>query len=67
MRPVSEKDVFNFYFLEVDISLIICAPYFKLYICIDNIAVEGIVSQIFYIGPCSFSLKFRRKEILKNL
>ena len=60
VRNVSEKDFFNFYFLKVDISLIMHDPYLKLYICIENIAFEGIVSQILYIGPGSFSMKFRK-------
>ena len=44
------------------------APYFKLYVCIENIAVEGNVSQNFDIGPGSFSTKFRKNSFfaLKN-
>ena len=42
---------FNFYFLKVDIFLIMHDPYLKLYICIENIAVEGTVSQIIDIRP----------------
>ena len=41
LRNVSENDFLNFYFLNVDISLIIHDPN----LCIDNIAVEGTVSQ----------------------
>ena len=48
---------FNFYFLNVGISLIMHDRHLKLYICIENIAVEGTVSQICYIGPSSFSIK----------
>ena len=33
----------------------------KFHICIENIAVEGTESQIFDIGPGSFSIKFRDK------
>ena len=33
--------------------------------CIENIVAEGTVSQNFYIGPCSFSVKFR-KNIQSN-
>ena len=32
----------------------------KFSICVENIAAEGTVSQIFYIGPGSFSVKFRK-------
>ena len=38
---VSEKDFFNFYFLKVNLSLIMHDTYLKLYIYIENIAVEG--------------------------
>ena len=40
-------------------------PHLKFYICIKNIAVDGTVSQIFYIGPGSFSIKFRNKYLKK--
>ena len=32
----------------------------KVYICIDNIAVEGTMSQIFDRGPGSLSIKSRK-------
>ena len=35
-------------------------PYLRLDMCIENIAVEGTVSQIVYICPGSFSIKFRK-------
>ena len=54
VRKVSENDLLNIYFLNVNISLIIYDPSLKSSICLDNIAVEGTVSQILYIGPGSF-------------
>ena len=60
MWNASENDLFNFYFLNVDNSLIIHAPELKLFICIENIVIEGMVSQNFDIGPSSFSVKFRK-------
>ena len=57
---VTEKDCYNFYFLKVDIYLIMHDPYLKLYKCIQNIAVTGTVSQILDIRPCSFSIKYRK-------
>ena len=50
----------NFYFLNVDNSLIMHDPELKLSICIENIVIEGNVSQNFDIGPSSFSVKFRK-------
>ena len=55
------KFFFYFYFLNVDISLVMHDPHFKFYICIENIAVEGTVSQILYIGPTYFFMKCRKK------
>ena len=46
-----------YFFLEVDISLTMQDPNFKLYIYVHNIAVEGPVSQIFDTGPSSFYKK----------
>ena len=51
---------FYFYFLKVDNSLIIHDPELKLFICIENIVIEGSMSQNFDIGPSSFSVKFRK-------
>ena len=51
---------FYFYFLKVDNSLIIHDPELKLFICIENIVIEGSISQNFDIGPSSFSVKFRK-------
>ena len=58
LRNISEKYFCNLYFLKVDISFIMHNPYLKIYICIQNIAVEGTVSQNFDIDPGSFSTKF---------
>ena len=41
-------------------SLIIHDPELKLFVCIENIVIEGTVSQNFDIGPSSFSVKFRK-------
>ena len=54
MRKISENDFLYIYFLNVDISLIIHDSSLILFICIDNIVVEGTVSQILDIGPGSF-------------
>ena len=54
VRKVSENDFLNIYFLNVDISLIINGPSLNFFICINNIAVERTVSQIFDIGLDSF-------------
>ena len=48
----------NFYFLNVDISVTMHDLNPKLYRCIQYIAVEGTVSQIFDIGPSSFFINF---------
>ena len=45
---ISENYFFNFYFLNVDISIIMHDPKLKLFICIENIAVERIVSSNFF-------------------
>ena len=47
VQNVSEKYILDFYFLNVNISVIMHDTHLKLYICIENIAVEGTVSQIF--------------------
>ena len=65
VREMLEKHFLYFYFLNVDISLIMYDPHLKLYICIENIALEGTVSQICYIGPGSFSIN-SRKNIQKT-
>ena len=57
VRKVSGNYFLNFYFLNVDISLIMHDSSLIFFICIDYIAVEGTVSQIFDIGPGSFFIK----------
>ena len=54
MKNISENEFLNFYFLNVDISVTMHDLNLKLYRCIEYIAVEGTVSQIFDIGPSSF-------------
>ena len=66
VREISEKHVLYFYFLNVDISLSMRDPHLKLYMSIKNIALEGTVSQIFYIVPGSFSINYRQ-NIQKNI
>ena len=61
VRNIYGKELFYFYFLNENISLIKHDPYLKLNICIENIAIEGTVSQIFDKGPGSFSTKSRNK------
>ena len=55
-----EKRLFNFYFLNYDISLNNTFRHTIFSILIDNIYMEGTVSQIFYIGPGFCSLKCRK-------
>ena len=58
MKNIYENEFLNFYFLNVDISVTMHDRNLKLYRCIQYIAVEGNVSQIFYIGPSSYLIKF---------
>ena len=55
---ISENLFLNLYFLNVNISLTLHDLSLKLHISIKNIAMEGTVSQIFYIAPSSFFIKF---------
>ena len=57
-RNVSENEFLHFYFLNVDISLIIHDPNLTFVTCIYNIAIKGTMSQICNIGPGSFLIKF---------
>ena len=66
MWNVFENDFFNFYFLNVNNSLIIHDPELKLFICIEHIVLEGTVSQNLDIGPSLFSVKFR-KDIQRKI
>ena len=53
----------------MDNSLIIHNPEFKLFTCIENIVIEGTVSQNVDIGPNPFSVKFRnniQRKITKS-
>ena len=65
MRNLSENYFLNFYFLNVDISLVKHGLQLQFCICIDNITGEGTVSQNFDIGPGSVFRKFRKKYFLK--
>ena len=65
VRNLSGKYFLNFYFWYVDISLIMHDPHMKLNTCIENIAVKDTVSQTFYIGPGSLSIK--SKSINSNI
>ena len=58
MKNISENYFLNFYVLNVYISLNMHDLNLKLHKCIQNIAVEGTVSQIFNITPSSFFMKF---------
>ena len=58
---ISENYFLNFYFLNVNISLIIKATNLILSIHVENITVEGTVSQIFDIGLGSICRKYRLK------
>ena len=61
MKNISENECFNFYFLNVDISINIHDLSLKLYRCIKYISVEGTVSQNCYTGSSSSFIKFRKK------
>ena len=58
---ISANSLLNFYFLNVDISLIIKATNLILSIHVENITVEGTVSQNFDIGLGSICRKYRTK------
>ena len=49
MRKVSENYFLNIYYMNVNISLSIHDPRLKFVICLDNIVVEGNLSQFFFI------------------
>ena len=57
-RKISENYFFNFYFLKVDISLTMHDLNLKLHICVQDIAMEGTLSQIFSKIDSSFFMKF---------
>ena len=58
MKKYIRKLFSHFYFLNVDNFLTMQDLTFKFYIHIKNITLEGTVSQIFDIGPGSFSIKY---------
>ena len=55
-----EKPLFNIYFLNQDISLNNMFRNMKLLILIDNIQMEGTVSQIFDVGFHFYFMKCRK-------
>ena len=58
VKKYIQKLFLHFYFFNVNIFLTMQDPTSKFYIHIKNITVEGTVSQIFDIGPGSFSIKY---------
>ena len=62
MINISENLFFNFYFLNVHISLSMQVPTMKFCISIVTIAIKGTVSQIFDIRPSSIFIKFRKNN-----
>ena len=61
MGIISGNSVFNFYFLNVDISLTMHDVALKLHRCILSIAFQGTMSQISDKGFSSFSRKSGNK------
>ena len=57
-RNISENYFLNFYLLNVDISLTMYDLDLKLHICVQNIVMEGTLSQIFFKIDISFFMKF---------
>ena len=60
-----ENLFFNFHYLNWDISLNIHFPNTIFHILIENMYMEGTVSQIFYLRP-SFNFMKCRKIIMKK-
>ena len=58
IRKISGNYFFNFYFLKIDISLTMHDLNLKLHICVQDIVMEGTVSQIFSKLDSSFFMKF---------
>ena len=50
--------IFKLFWGEVNISLTMHDLNIKLYRSIVNIAVKGTMSQLFYLGPGSFLIKY---------
>ena len=57
-RKISENYFLNFYVLKVDISLTMHDLNLKLHICVQDIVMEGTVSQTFSKVDSSFPMKF---------
>ena len=57
-RNISENYFLNFYFLDVDISLNMHCLNLKRHICVQNIVMDGTVSQIFFKIDSSFFMNF---------
>ena len=66
MANLFVKYFYNFYFLNVDISITMHDPNLTLRMYIKNIVVEGTVSQIFDRDPGSFFIKSRKKYSIKK-
>ena len=49
-KQIIKNLFFHFYFLAKDFSLNTVAMHLKFYTHVDNILMEGTVSQIFYLG-----------------
>ena len=60
------KNICSTFFSNVDISLIMHDTHLKLYVCIENNVVEVTISQILYIRPGSFSIRYRKKIYKKE-
>ena len=61
-----EKIVFFQIFFNQDISLNISLRHLTFVVLIDNTHMEGILSQIFYLGPSYLFMK-SRKNILQKI
>ena len=44
-------DFLNFYFLNIDFSVTVCNIHLKLSGCVQNVLIEGRLSQNFDLGP----------------
>ena len=53
---------FHFYFLNPDFKLTIISTTLQLCSLLDNVYLEGTVSQIFYIGPSFYFLAKKGKH-----
>ena len=65
-RDIFENLFFNFYFLDVNIFLIICTTSLIFSKHVTNITVKGTVSQIRDIDPGSFFRKYGKKIFRKK-